>query len=256
MMRIQMHRAIATALCVLMVLTSKTVFAQTTDRSGIEGKVLDDSKAVIPGVTVTIRSPALQRPELTTVTDGEGRYRFAGLPSGVYEATFDLTGFRTVRLGDIRLAVGFIATQDVSMAIGTLGEAITVTGESPVVDIRTTTVSTNFSREAMETVPTSRSVWQIIAMSPGMRNTATTPDVGGSMMGTQESYNNYGSGRGGNVPTIEGINVRDAGQDASVLLRLRCVRGSPDQGDGQRRRGATCWNAPGDRRQVWRQHVS
>jgi hypothetical protein len=56
----------------------------STLSSGIEGRVTDDSGGALPGVSVTIKSPALQAPQLETLSDDTGRYRFAGLPGGTY----------------------------------------------------------------------------------------------------------------------------------------------------------------------------
>ena len=203
------------ALCAPMVLSSVTGWAQTTDRSGIEGKIVDQSGASVPGVTVTITSPALQRPQMMAVSNDNGNYRFTALPNGVYTVTFELTGFQTIERKDVRLDVGFVATLDMKMVLGAVSETVTVTGGAPVVDVRTTGVNTNFGKEALETVPTSRSIWQVIDMAPGMRNTTTTPDVGGSMTGTQETFSNYGFSRAGNRPTVEGIDVHDTAGDSS-----------------------------------------
>src|SRR5688572_30985554 len=61
--------------------------------ASIIGQVTDGSKALLPGVTVTATSPALQVPQVTTVTNESGEYRLAPLPIGVYEVTFELSGF-------------------------------------------------------------------------------------------------------------------------------------------------------------------
>ena len=88
--------------------------AQTsTNNAGIEGRVTDDSGAVLPGVTVTIQSPALQSAQLEAVTDDAGRYRFTTLPGGEYTVTFSLTGFRTMVRQELKLDAGFVATVDV-----------------------------------------------------------------------------------------------------------------------------------------------
>src|SRR6516165_7676167 len=103
-------------------------FAQTTALSGLEGKVTDESGGVLPGVTVTISSPSLQTPEMTSVTDSQGRYRFTALPAGVYEANFALSGFKPLKREGLRLSVGFIANVDVQLTIGQIEDAITVSG--------------------------------------------------------------------------------------------------------------------------------
>lgn len=183
-----------------------TVAAQSTERSGLEGKVVDQSGAVLPGVTVTITSPEMQTRQMVAVTDGEGHYRLTALPAGTYEATYELAGFQSVKRGGLNLSVGFVATVNITMGVGSLSETLTVSGQSPVVDLRTTAVSTNFSKETLETLPTSRTMWQVLTLSPGVR-VGGTPDVGGSQTGQQSNYVNYGSNAGGNRPTIEGVNT-------------------------------------------------
>ena len=194
------------ALCTGMMLASTPLSAQSTDRSGFEGKVVDASSLVLPGVAVTISSAALQGGTRETVTDPEGRYRFAALPAGDYQITFELAGFTTLKR-DVHLDTGFIATIDETLRVGGIEETITVQAVSPVVDIRTTAVSTTLNKDALEKLPTSRSVWQIMSMAPGLR--VIGADVGGSAAGTQQSYANYGTAYGGNRPTIDGVDTRE-----------------------------------------------
>jgi hypothetical protein len=183
--------------------------AQTTDRSGIEGRVVDQSGGVLPGVTVGISSPAMLGGVRTTVTDEEGRYRFSALPAGVYKVSFELEGFTPVTR-ELRLETGFVATIDQTLGVGALEESVTVTTESPVVDIRTTAVAANLGKEALEQLPTSRSMWQAMNLAPGIRVGGV--DVGGSAVGTQQNYSNYGTSAGGNKPSLDGVDTReDAG---------------------------------------------
>ncbi len=185
------------------------VQAQTTDRAGIEGKVADQGGGVLPGVSVSVASPALQGGARSTVTDIEGQYRFAALPAGTYRVTYELAGFATITR-DVRLDTGFVATLNETMGVGGVQESLTVTAESPVVDIRTTAVSTNLGKEALESLPTSRSMWQVMNLAPGLR--VTGADVGGTGAGTQQNYSNYGTSTGGNKPSIDGVDTReDAG---------------------------------------------
>jgi len=190
----------------LVVLAPWTVLAQTTDRSGVEGKLVDEGGGVLPGVTVTLSSPALQGGSRTTATDGDGMYRFAALPAGVYQLSFELSGFATVKR-QLRLDTGFVATVNEAMKVGGVSESLTVTAASPVVDIRTTSVSTNLGKEALESLPTSRSMWQVMNLAPGLR--VTGADVGGTGAGTQQNYSNYGTSTGGNKPSIDGVDTRE-----------------------------------------------
>ena len=180
------------------------VAAQSTDRSALEGKVVDQSGAVLPGVTVTLASPAILGSSMVETTDIEGHYRFAALPIGTYAASFELTGFQGIKREGLRLTAGFVAVVNVTMQVGSVAETITVPGQSPVVDVRTTAVSTSFNQEVLESVPTSRSVWQILTLSPGVR-VGGTPDVGGSLTGVSSAFTNFGSAAGGNRSTIDGI---------------------------------------------------
>ena len=90
-----------------------------TDASLI-GQVTDESAAVLPGVTVTAISPALQVESVTAVTNGNGEYRLTPLPIGLYTVEYTLSGFRTLRREGIRLTVGFTARLDVELSVGQL----------------------------------------------------------------------------------------------------------------------------------------
>lgn len=181
--------------------------SQGISSGSIHGRVIDETNAALPGVAVTLTSPALQLRELAAVTDAEGGYSFRDLPPGVYSIKYELAGFQTVVRDAVRLNVGFAARIDVTLKIGEVQETLTVTGQAPVVDVTTTTGSTNFTKEMLEKIPTSRSMWQVLAMTPGVRVTST-PDVGGSTVGTQQSYSNYGTA-GQVTPQLEGIDTRE-----------------------------------------------
>ena len=200
--------AIALTCLVALLAAVSTGFAQT-NRSEIEGRVADGSGAVLPGVTVTITSPALLSPLLSTVSEADGRYRFSGLPPGTFAITATLQGFDTVKRENIRLTTGFVATIDLVLTVGSISESITVSAAGPIVDIRSTSVSATFTREALEAVPTARQIWQIMDLSPGVRMRSAVPDVGGSTAGLQQRYVTYGSGRGGNRPTLEGVDMHE-----------------------------------------------
>jgi len=145
-------RLLVAALCACCLCWSGVATAQSTDRAGIEGKVADDSGGVLPGVTVTITSTALQGGARSAITDVEGRYRFSALPAGNYQVAFELAGFAAVKR-DQRLDTGFVATLNERLAVGGVKESVTVSAVSTVVDIRTTAVSTNLGKEALESLP-------------------------------------------------------------------------------------------------------
>jgi hypothetical protein len=120
--------------------------AQVADSASIAGVVRDASGAVLPGVTVEAASPALIDKVRNVVTDGQGLYRIVDLRPGVYTVTFTLPGFSTLRREGLELTTGFTATINGELRVGTVEETITVSGESPVVDISNVRQHTTLER--------------------------------------------------------------------------------------------------------------
>ena len=88
-------------------LAPSTDSGQSAQSASLVGRVTDESGGAMPGVTVTVKSPALQVPQQTTVTGVDGDYRLLELPPGVYSVTFELSGFQTSARTDVHLTVGF-----------------------------------------------------------------------------------------------------------------------------------------------------
>ena len=120
----------------------------------IGGTVTDATGAVLPGVTVEARSPALIEQVRTVTTDGAGRYLIVALEPGTYTVTFGLSGFSTVVREGVQLRTGFTATIDTQLSVGDLQETITITGATPVVDIQNVHQRQVVDREIIDTVPT------------------------------------------------------------------------------------------------------
>jgi hypothetical protein len=178
------------ALVVGLVLFAGLAFGGQNQESSIAGQVTDSSGAVLPGVTVTATSPALQVPTVIVVTNERGEYRLAPLPIGTYHVEYTLSGFQTVRREDIRLTVGFTAKVDVALAVGAVAETITVSGASPVVDVTSTNASTELTKETLELVPSTRNgLLTLLAAAPAARGVL---DVGGSNFAAQPTFHAYG----------------------------------------------------------------
>src|SRR5947207_1774742 len=105
----------------------------------IAGAVTDTTRAVLPGVTVEAASPALIEKVRSVVTDGQGQYKIVDLRPGTYTVTFTLPGFNTFKRDGIELAGTFNATVNADMRVGSLEEAVPVTGEAAVVDVQSVT---------------------------------------------------------------------------------------------------------------------
>jgi len=121
----------------------------------VSGVVRDASGAVLPGVTVEAASPALIEKVRTTVTDGTGQYAIENLRPGVYTVTFTLPGFATVQREGIELSGTFTARINADLRVGTIEETITVTGETPVVDVSSTLQQRVMDREILDALPNS-----------------------------------------------------------------------------------------------------
>lgn len=189
---------------VLLALGVGPAWGQPTTGS-IRGTVVDHTGAVLPGVTVTAESPALLGVQ-TVVTDASGDYRFPALPPGTYRLKFELPGFTTVVREGVIIQIGFQAAVNVQLNVAAIEETVTVTGESPVVDVQNTAVKNAFNAEMLRNIPNARDIWSLIAEAPGM--TVTRFDVGGSTAGTQTGYTSYGAS-GQNRVQIDGTNTTE-----------------------------------------------
>ena len=152
--------------------------AWSQQSSGIAGVVRDTTGAVLPGVTVDARSPALIEQVRTAIADGEGRYNIVNLRSGVYSVTFTLPGFSTVIREGVELTAGFTAAINAELAVGALEETVTVSGVSPLVDVQNVRQQNVVTAELLKVLPSSTmTVSDIAAVTPGMSGTV---NVGGS----------------------------------------------------------------------------
>lgn len=162
----------------LVLLSLTPAAAQDATLSGV---VADESKAVLPGTTVIATSRANGR-VFESVTNERGEYRLVGLPAGVYELKAELTGFAPMLYAEVELLVGQNGTVPFTLKLATLEESVTVTNESPLVDLRTARVAGNVDRRQMEELPISGRNWmQLSMMVPGITANAVgdTPGISG-----------------------------------------------------------------------------
>jgi hypothetical protein len=135
---------------VAIALTSTLAWAQAT--AELNGRVADESKAVLPGVTVTATQTdtGLTR---STVTDGAGAWVLTNLPTGPYRLEVSLQGFRTYVQTGIVLQVGATPTINVFMQLGDLAETVTVVGAAPIVDVRSAGIGAVVKTEEVLALP-------------------------------------------------------------------------------------------------------
>ena len=146
------------------ILMPSVAFAQGT----LTGTVRDASGAVLPGVTVEATSPAIAGGVRTVVTDGAGIYRIINLSPGTYSLVFTLPGFNIVQRDGVVLGGGATLTIPIEMRVGDLQETITVTGETPVVDVQTVRREVVLSADVIQTLPGTRTVGALLNATPGL----------------------------------------------------------------------------------------
>src|SRR5687767_11445800 len=170
-MRVCVRMCFALA-CLLAV--QSTAWAQAT----IAGAVKDSSGAVLPGVTVEAASPALIEKVRTTATDGAGRYRIEDLRPGTYTVTFTLPGFVTMRRDGVVVSGTGVINIDGDLRVGGVQETVTVTGETPVVDIQSTKREIALDNETMRALPSVRSYSYLLTTVPGLQTNVNNVNGG------------------------------------------------------------------------------
>jgi hypothetical protein len=176
-----MRTFIARPLLILLalVLLPATSYAQ----AAITGVVKDASGGVVPGVTVEAASPVLIERVRAVVSDATGQYRIVDLRPGTYSVTFTLPGFSSVKREGIELSGTFVATVNTELKVGDLEETITVTAETPVVDVQSVKVQQTMNKDVIASIPVSRNTGGIQAVIPGMSNTGDSGNIGGNLGG-------------------------------------------------------------------------
>src|SRR5262249_4022041 len=177
-------------LCVTSLLLSLAgrASAQTAATGNIEGLVSDQTGAVLPGVTVTVRNVDTNISR-EVVTESNGRYRVSALQPGRYEVAATLSGFEVKPASGIEVLVGQTAPVDLQMHPAGVAESLTVSAEAPVIDTRRTDFSNVIGEQAIENLPITGRRWDnFVLLSPGVTNDGNFGLV--SYRGISGLYNN------------------------------------------------------------------
>jgi hypothetical protein len=183
--------------------------------------VRDGSGAVMPGVTVEASSPALIEKVRSVVTDGSGQFRIVDLRPGSYTVEFSLQGFSTVRREGIELTGSFNATVNADLRVGSVTETVTVTGESPIVDVQSATQQRVLQKEVIDAIPVGRSHQSLAILIPGLSTStginAQTQDVGGTNnLRLANSFTIHGGRTSDSNVQLDGFQVRNIGSFANL----------------------------------------
>ena len=201
-----MKITLANLVLVSLLVMSAAASAQQSASSGLVGQVTDSSQAAIPGATVTVTNAGTNA-QRTTVTDGEGRFSIPALPPASYHIKVELQGFQTAELQNFILRQGETARPTITLGVATVSEAITVTGEAPLLQTSSASVGQVISEKQIEDLPLNgRTVLSLASLSAGVtpRNFARNTQFGRrnqfiTVEGGRDSSTNY---------TIDGVYVR------------------------------------------------
>jgi hypothetical protein len=179
----------------------------------ITGVVKDTSGAVLPGVTVEASSPALIERTRSVITDGTGQYRIVDLRPGLYSVTFTLSGFNTFRRDGVALEGNFAATINADLRVGALTETITVSGESPIVDVQSSQATRTIDNELIASIPSARGYQSFTVLQPGLN--VQGADVGGSTGALFSVFQAHGGRRNEGQVQVNGLSAGWQGMGVS-----------------------------------------
>ncbi len=185
----------------------------------IYGRIVDPTNALMPGVSITVEGDAIQG-QRTAESEANGSYRFLNLPQGEYRVTYQKSTFKKIVYEGAKVEVNKTITMNVTMQIADIEETLVVTGGSPIVDVKSATVGTNFGEAMLRDIPNQRDLFALLAQTPGYHDAAR---------GRRRQY-------GGNAVGVSGVRVvgpvdHDRGRRQHHrrlrrrrrLHRLRCV---------------------------------
>jgi len=177
----------------LLIVLSVLGLTQSRETGAIVGRVMDEQKGTLPGVTVTLSGKALMG-ERTTLTDANGAFRFPALPPGKYSVSAALSGFKTITQEEIGVTTTVTLAVDLTLLQATLSEQVTVQAKAPTVDVKSSeTASVTMSNEILRNIPNNQFTSDIVNLAPGVVNNVAY----GASQNTGIAY------------TVDGVNVAD-----------------------------------------------
>ena len=188
-----------------MMLLAAASAAQAQPAGEIGGTVTDAQGLPVPGVAVTLSSPALIASR-TAVTLVDGSYRFRALGRSSYDLMFEIAGFRTLVREGVIVEGSRAIRIDAVLEPATVEEVVTVSGAAPVVDMKTTALVNDFGVEELQEVPSATDVWAVLGQTAGVRMRGF--DVGGSHKSQQTEYESFGI-RGQHRVLADGVDTTE-----------------------------------------------
>jgi hypothetical protein len=169
-----MRRTFLALACGLAALAVSPAFAQQGQYSAVQGRVLDQQGGALPGVAVVVthQESGMFR---QVFSNDDGSYFVTGLIPGTYRITAELSGFSKYERRDVLLQIGNTATLDVTLAVGVLEENVTVTGESPLIDVSNKQIGANIGQAELAALPILNKNWMFaVSLAPGIQIQSST----------------------------------------------------------------------------------
>ena len=204
----QTRLALAFLFCSALVVVPGPVAAQVVTGS-LFGAVTDASGGRLPGVTVTVTSQQLIGGPAVRTTNEQGEYRAPGLPPGSYDVQFELPGFQTVTRKGVALLAGQSLPVDAQMSVGGLQETLTVTGEAPLIDTRSSSLVNTQDSATLENIPAKRDFTQFLNLMPGVTD---------ARYDFSPINNVHGSSSRQSVYSLDGVNTDDPNTNATSVM--------------------------------------
>ena len=176
----------------------------------IDVTLLDQTGGRLPGVNVDISGPLNQ----SAVSDAQGEAHFLNLPVGTYTVKTSLSGFKPYENAKVPVVSGGAVPLEVRMGVAGTAETVNVIAETPVIDIRKTTTTTNITLEELQNIPSARDPWVVMQTVPSI--VVDRVNVGGSESGQQSSFNAKGAPGSANTWNLDGIPITDLAATGST----------------------------------------
>src|SRR5262245_17281349 len=184
-------------------------------RGSILVQARDSQGAILPGVAVVLTSTILPG-AIEGITDEYGAYRSPALGVGTYTVAVSLPGFQTLKRENVVVVQGQTVSLDLQLSVGAVSDEVTVTAESPVLDMKSTNVNVNIDKAILETTPGGKDIWSLLEYkAPGI--VFDSPDVGGNQGGLQRGLTSRGTPNGQNTQLLNGVNVNDPGAQGFAM---------------------------------------
>ena len=180
-----------------------TLTARAQENTGsIQGTVIDQNNAVIPGAKVTVSGSNLIRP-IEITADSKGFFIFPKLPVGTYTLTVSQANFKTTKQEGIALELGKQLSMDIVLQAGNVSEAVTVTASAETIDVTSSKTATNLSETFIDKTPKGRNFHSILNAAAGIR---PEPKAGSAGVG---GFQVDGASGSENVFILDGVDVSD-----------------------------------------------